>query len=48
MGADCGMAVPAEAFFQQSAWANERLIEVCAQLSDKQLDAVLDGSFGSI
>jgi len=42
------MAVPAEAFVQQSSWANERLIEVCAQLTDEQLDTVSDGAFGSI
>lgn len=42
------MAVPAEAFVQQSAWASERLIEICAQLSDDQLDASDDGTYGSI
>lgn len=42
------MAAPAAAFVQQSAWANEQLIEVCAQLSDEQLDATGDGTYGSI
>ena len=40
-------ADPAE-FFQHSAWATERLVEVCADLADEQLDATGDGTYGSI
>ena len=42
------MAMPVEAFFEHNAWANERLIELCAGLSDEQLDATAIGTFGSI
>jgi len=35
-------------FFRHNLWANERLIELCAGLSDEQLDATLVGTFGSI
>ena len=34
--------------FKHNAWANERLFDACAGLSDAQLDATLDGTFGSI
>jgi uncharacterized damage-inducible protein DinB len=34
--------------FRHNRWANERLIELCAGLSDDQLDATLLGTFGSI
>jgi uncharacterized damage-inducible protein DinB len=34
--------------FRHHRWANERLIELCAGLSDEQLDATLLGTFGSI
>ena len=34
--------------FRHNLWANERLIELCAGLSDEQLDATLLGTFGSI
>lgn len=37
-----------ESIFLQSAWASERLIEVCAPLSDEQLDATIEGVYGSI
>ena len=34
--------------FRHNLWANERIIELCAGLSDDQLDATLLGTFGSI
>lgn len=34
--------------FRHHLWANERIIELCAELSDEQLDATLLGTFGSI
>lgn len=34
--------------FRHNTWANECLIELCAGLSDDQLDATLLGAFGSI
>ena len=34
--------------FRHNLWANERIIELCAGLSDEQLDATLVGTFGSI
>lgn len=33
---------------QHNVWANQRLFETCAGLSDSQLDATLNGTFGSI
>ena len=42
------MAVPVEAFFEQSAWANEGLINVCESLSPDQLDAAGRQAYGSI
>ena len=42
------MPISVETFFRQSACSSERLIEVCAQLTDDQLDAPGDGSYGSI
>ena len=41
------MPISVETFFRQSACSSERLIEVCAQLTDDQLDAPGDGSYGS-
>jgi uncharacterized damage-inducible protein DinB len=35
-------------FIRQNEWANLRLIEVCRQLTDDQLDATSEGTFGSI
>ena len=35
-------------FFKQSLWANLRLIDECASLTDAQLDATLDGTYGSV
>jgi|SRR5579863_3906735 len=35
-------------FFQQNLWANLRLLDECANLTDAQLDATLDGTYGSI
>ena len=34
--------------FKHNAWANERLFDACTELSDAQLDATVDGTFGSI
>lgn len=35
-------------FYKHNLWANLRLLDVCAQLSDEQLDATMIGTFGSI
>lgn len=35
-------------FFKFNRWANLRLLDACAQLSDAQLDATILGTFGSI
>lgn len=35
-------------FFRYNLWANLRLLDVCAQLSDAQLDATSTGIFGSV
>ncbi|GCE21038.1 DinB family protein [Dictyobacter kobayashii] len=35
-------------FFQYNLWANLRLLDACAQLSDAQLDATMIGTFGSV
>ncbi len=42
------MPTPVEAFFKQSAWATERLLEVCERLSDEQLDTSVEGTYSSI
>ena len=42
------MAIPVGAFFEQSAWANDRVLEVCAGLTDEQLDQHGAASYGSI
>jgi uncharacterized damage-inducible protein DinB len=34
--------------FRHNVWANERLFDACAGLSDAQLDATVIGTFGSI
>lgn len=34
--------------FKHNAWANDRMLEACAPLSDDQLDATVDGTFGTI
>ena len=34
--------------FRHNLWANVRLFEVCAHLSDEQLDASVTGGYGSI
>lgn len=34
--------------FNHHLWANLRLLERCAELTDEQLDATLSGAFGSI
>src|SRR5438477_6337666 len=35
-------------FFTYNLWANLRLLDVCAQLSDAQLDVTMKGTFGSV
>lgn len=35
-------------FFKYNLWANLRLLDTCAQLTDAQLDATMTGTFGSI
>jgi uncharacterized damage-inducible protein DinB len=35
-------------FYQHNLWANLRLLNACARLSDEQLDATMGGTFGSI
>ena len=35
-------------FFQYNLWANLRLLDACAELSDAQLDATTKGTFGSV
>lgn len=35
-------------FFKYNLWANQRLLDTCAQLSDAQLDATRPGIFGSV
>ncbi len=42
------MPLLVESLYQHSAWATERLIEVCETLSDEQLDTVHDSTAGSI
>ena len=34
--------------FSHNLWANMQFLEVCAKLTDEQLDSTLDGTFGSI
>ena len=34
--------------FSHNLWANLQLFEICAKLTDEQLDSTLDGTFGSI
>ena len=34
--------------FRHNRWANLRLVEQCAQLTDEQLDSALTGAYGSI
>lgn len=35
-------------FFEYNLWANLRLLDACASLSDAQLDETMSGTFGSI
>lgn len=35
-------------FFRYNLWANLSLLDTCAQLSDAQLDATMNGTFGSV
>jgi uncharacterized damage-inducible protein DinB len=35
-------------FFRQNEWASLRLIDACRPLTDEQLDATTEGTFGSI
>ncbi|HSM02794.1 MAG TPA: DinB family protein [Acidimicrobiia bacterium] len=39
--------LPAD-FFRQNEWANLRLIDACRALTDEQLDATVEGVYGSI
>jgi len=34
--------------FSHNLWANERIIEICAELTSEQMDATTPGTFGSI
>ncbi|MBT7192008.1 MAG: damage-inducible protein DinB [Anaerolineae bacterium] len=34
--------------FSHNLWANLQLLDICANLTDEQLDSTLDGTFGSI
>jgi uncharacterized damage-inducible protein DinB len=36
------------ALFEHNVWANQCLFDACEGLSDEQLDATIDGTFGSI
>jgi|SRR5579875_2191461 uncharacterized damage-inducible protein DinB len=42
------MATNLADFYKHNLWANLRLLDACAQLSDEQLDAMMIGTFGSI
>ena len=35
-------------FFKYNLWANLRLLDACEHLSDAQLDATINGTFGSV
>ena len=35
-------------FFKYNLWANLRLLDACAQLTDAQLDATMIGTYGSV
>jgi uncharacterized damage-inducible protein DinB len=35
-------------FFKYNLWANLRLLDACAQLSDAQLDFTMQGTYGSV
>ncbi|HET8852604.1 MAG TPA: DinB family protein, partial [Ktedonobacteraceae bacterium] len=35
-------------FFKYSLWANLRLLDACAHLTDAQLDATMKGTYGSV
>jgi uncharacterized damage-inducible protein DinB len=39
---------PITTLFRHHLWANLRLLERCAALSDEQLEATMSGAFGSI
>ncbi len=42
------MATGLPDFFKYNLWANLRLLDACAHLSDAQLDATAKGTFGSV
>jgi uncharacterized damage-inducible protein DinB len=42
------MTVGLPDFFRYNLWANQRLLDACEQLSDEQLDATMNGIFGSV
>lgn len=39
---------PLAALFEHNLWANQCMLDVCAKLSDEQLDATALGTYGSI
>lgn len=42
------MSTPLEDLFRHNLWANLQILDICATLTDEQLDAVVTGTFGSI
>ncbi|MBO0780017.1 MAG: DinB family protein [Ktedonobacteraceae bacterium] len=42
------MATGLPEFYKYNLWANLRLLDACAQLSDAQMDATTEGIFGSV
>lgn len=42
------MTTLVEELFRQNIWANGRLIDVCEQLSEEQLDASAPGTYGTV
>lgn len=42
------MSYVLEEMYRQSTWANLELIEACVKLSDEQLDATAQGTYGSV
>jgi uncharacterized damage-inducible protein DinB len=43
-----GMSTRLLDFFTYNCWANLRLLDACAALSDAQLDATMTGTYGSV
>jgi uncharacterized damage-inducible protein DinB len=42
------MATGISDFLKFNLWANLRMLDTCAQLTDEQMDATIDGMYGSI